>query len=117
MEWEVIVNQLIDLLLPTLATVLTGFLTYIGARLKTAYENKVTTETAKTVIENVVKCVQQTYKDLEGPAKLEKAVDQASEILASKGITITDAEITMLIESAVYGLKQGISTETKQITE
>lgn len=113
MDWTVLVNQLIDILLPILATFLTGLFTYLGTKLKAAYEQKVKTETAETVIKNVVKFIQQTCKDLDGEAKLKKAISEASIILLSKGIELTDVEITMLIESAVYGLKEGMTkTET-----
>ena len=107
MDWTAITNQLIDLLLPILATFLTGLFTYIGTRLKKIYEEKVNTETAKTVVENAVRYVEQVYKDLHGKEKLEKAIEQVSQVLESKGITITDTEIYMLIESAVYGLNEG----------
>lgn len=107
MDWSEIVNQLIQILLPVLATFLTGLFTYIGTRLKNAYEQKVNTETAKVVVENAVRFVEQVYKDLHGKEKLEKAVEQVSQILASKGINLSEAEINMLIESAVYGLNEG----------
>lgn len=107
MDWSEIVNQLIQILLPVLATFLTGLFTYIGTRLKNAYEQKVNTETAKVVVENAVRFVEQVYKDLHGKEKLEKAVEQVSQVLASKGINLSEAEINMLIESAVYGLNEG----------
>ena len=107
MDWTTITNQLVDLLLPILATFLTGLFTYIGTRLKKIYEEKVNNETAKIVVENAVRYVEQVYKDLHGKEKLEKAIEQVSQVLESKGITITDAEIYMLIESAVYGLNEG----------
>lgn len=110
MDWTVLVNQLIDILLPILATFLTGLFTWIGTKLKAVYEQKVQTETAEAVVKNVVKFIQQTCKDLDGEAKLKKAISEASTILASKGITLTETEINMLIESAVYGLKEGIVT-------
>ena len=75
--------------------------------MKSAYEQKVNTETAKVVVENAVRFVEQVYKDLHGKEKLEKAVEQVSQILASKGINLSEAEINMLIESAVYGLNEG----------
>ena len=109
MEWSEVVNQLIQILLPILATFLTGLFTYIGTRLKSAYEQKVNTETAKVVVENAVRFVEQVYKDLHGKEKLEKAVEQVSQILASKGINLSEAEINMLIESAVYSLKSGLT--------
>ena len=118
MDWTILVNQLIDILLPILATFLTGLFTYLGTRLKAAYEQKVKTETAETVIKNVVKFVQQTCKDLDGDAKLKKAISEASTILLSKGIELTETEINMLIESAVYGLKEGMTkTETLVVPE
>lgn len=118
MDWTVLLNQLIDILLPILATFLTGLFTYLGTKLKAAYEQKVQTETAETVIKNVVKFIQQTCKDLDGEAKLKKAISEASTILASKGIELTETEINMLIESAVYGLKEGMTkTETLIVPE
>ena len=107
MEWQELGNELVQILLPILATFLTGFFTYVGARLKNAYETKVNTETTKAVVDNAVRFVEQVYKDLKGKEKLEKAVVQVNEILTAKGIKITEAEINMLIESAVFGLNQG----------
>lgn len=117
MDWTELLNQLIDILLPILATFLTGLFTYLGTKLKAAYEQKVKTETAETVVKNVVKFIQQTCKDLDGEAKLQKAISEASTILASKGIELTDTEINMLIESAVYGLKEGLKQEETVLEE
>lgn len=114
MDWATIGNQLIDILLPVLATFLTGLFTYIGTKLKSAYEKKVNTETAKAVVEDVVKFVEQVYTDIHGKEKLQKAIEQASIILQNKGISISEAEINMLIESAVYGLNEGLNTEQKE---
>ena len=107
MENNEILNQFIQILLPILATFLTGVFTYIGNRLKKAYEEKVNNDTAKAVVEDAVKFVEQVYTDLKGKEKLELATNQVAEVLASKGIKITAAEINMLIESAVYGLNEG----------
>ena len=102
-----ILNQIIQILLPILATALTALFTYIGTALKRAYEEKINNETAKAIVNDAVKFVEQVYSDLSGKEKLEKATQQVSEILQSKGINITPAEINMLIESAVYGLNEG----------
>ena len=107
MENNEILNQFIQILLPVLATAITALFTYIGTALKKAYEEKINNETAKTVVTDAVKFVEQVYTDLSGREKLEKATAQVSEILQSKGIKITPAEINMLIESAVYGLNEG----------
>lgn len=120
MNWTEVLNQIIQILLPVLATVLTAVGTYVATRIKTLYTNKVNDETTKKVIESTVKFVEQVYKDLDGTEKLKKAIEQASEILQSKGINITDAEINMLIESAVYGMNQASKTkdsEKQKLTE
>ena len=106
MENNEILNQFIQILLPILATFLTGLFTYIGNRLKKVYEEKVNNETAKAVVEDAVRFVEQVYTDLNGKEKKQKATEQVAEVLASKGIKITSAEINMLIESAVYGLNE-----------
>ena len=64
MDWATLGNQLLDILLPVLATFLTGLFTYIGTRLKKVYEEKVNTETAKNVVEDAVRFVEQVYTDL-----------------------------------------------------
>ena len=87
MEGNEILNQILQIVLPILATFLTGLFTYIGTRLKKVYEEKVNTETAKTVAEDAVRFVEQVYKDLHGKEKLEKATAQVAEVLQSKGIT------------------------------
>lgn len=107
MEGNEILNQFIQILLPILATAITALFTYIGTALKKAYEEKINNETAKTVVTDAVKFVEQVYTDLDGKSKLQKATEQVSEVLASKGIKISAAEINMLIESAVYGLNEG----------
>lgn len=116
MEGNEIINQFIQILLPMLATFLTGIFTYIGNRIKRVYVEKANNETAKVVIENAVKFVEQVYSNLNGPEKLQKALSEAQAILEEKGIKITQTELNMLIEAAVYGLNEGIN-EYKQVQE
>lgn len=111
MDWMSILNECLDIILPAIASVIAVLFGVLGAKLKSVYDTKIKTDTAKTVVDDVVKFVQQVYKDLDGPEKLQKALTEASTILNEKGISISDTELNMLIESAVYGLKQGI-TET-----
>lgn len=113
---EETINQIVQILLPVLATFLTAVFTYIGNKMKTTYEQKANQQITQEVIKNVVKYVEQVYVDIKGPEKLQKAVSQTSSILAEKGIKISEAEITMLIESAVYGLNEGLKPK-KEIVE
>ena len=111
MENQDAINQFIQILLPVLATFLTAVFTYLGNRIKTSYEQKANQQVTEQVIKSVVNYVEQVYVNIKGPEKLQKALEQASLILSEKGIKITDAEIYMLIESAVYGLNAGLKTE------
>ena len=104
MDKEVI-NQFLEILMPILATFLTAAFTYLGNKIKNTYETKLKNETAKTIVDDTVRYIQQVYKDLNGTEKLEKAIEKAQEVLKSKGIILTDVEINMLIESSVYTLK------------
>ena len=113
MDWLTILNQCLDILLPAVASIISVLLGVLAAKIKTAYDNKVQDEIVRTIVESVVRWAQQVYEDCDGPEKLQAALQKASDILNEKGITISDEELNMLIESAVYGLKQGItSTET-----
>lgn len=115
-----IINQFLQILMPILATVLTAVFTYLGNKIKNAYETKLKNETAKTIVDDTVRYVQQVYKDLNGTEKLQKAIEKAQEVLAEKGIILTDVEINMLIESSVFTLKNILmepKEETVQVEE
>ena len=51
-----------------------------------------------------------TYK------KLRKAIEQATLLLNEKGISVSEVELKTLIESAVYGLKQGLAKKDAEAT-
>ena len=111
MDWMSILNQCLDILLPAIASVIAVIFGVIGAKIKQLYNSKVQDETVKTVVDSVVRWAQQVYKEAEGSEKLQAALEKASAILNEKGITVSETELNTLIESAVYGLKQG-TTET-----
>ena len=115
MDWLTILNQCLDILLPAIATVISVLLGVLAAKIKTTYNNKVQDETVRTIVESVVRWTQQVYEDCDGPEKLQAALQKASDILNEKGITVSESELNMLIESAVYGLKQGVTVETPLI--
>lgn len=81
--------------------VLTAIAGFLGAQFKRIYENKINDDLKKKIVKTCVKAVEQMYHDLSGTEKYEKAVESISEMLAAKGIEITDLEIRMLIEAAV----------------
>lgn len=115
MDWLTILNQCLDILLPAVASVISVLLGVLAAKIKTTYDNKIQDEIVRTIVESVVRWAQQVYEDCDGPEKLQAALQKASDILNEKGITVSESELNMLIESAVYGLKQGVTVETPLI--
>ena len=91
-------------LLEVLGVVLAGIATFIGIKVK----EYVNTQVKKDVVESTVKYVEQIYKDLHGEEKLAKAKEKALGWLKEKGITISDTELEILIESAVSGFNKGL---------
>ena len=74
---------------------------YVGLWVKNLADKYVNDKTKKAVAKTVVQFVEQVYKDLHGEDKLNAALATASEMLAEKGITVTDLEMRVLIEAAV----------------
>lgn len=114
MDWMSLLNQCLDIILPSVAAVIAVIFGVIGTKIKQVFDAKLQTDTAKTIVADVVKFVQQVYKDADGSEKLQKALAEASTVLNQKGISVSETELNMLIESAVYALKHG--NETPVIT-
>lgn len=81
--------------------------TAIGLGVKWLYKNtigdKIKIETAKEIAALVVKYTEQVWTDLHGEKKLEKALEAFSEMLAEKGITISELEMRVYLEAALAG--------------
>ena len=90
-----------------LGTVVTCLFGYIGLKAKQVYTKYVDNQVKQDVVNSTVNYVEQVYKDIHGKEKLQKAKEKVTEILTEQGIKITDADLEMLIESAVYGLNAG----------
>ena len=88
----------------------------IGYQVKKLYKKFVDTEEKASVVASTVQYVEQVYKDIHGEEKLEKAMQRASELLAEKGIMITNDELETLIESAVNGFNNGYRFEKSGVT-
>lgn len=81
--------------------IVTAVVGWLAIVVKKIYNKVVNDKTKESVVKTVVKAVEQIYKDLHGEEKLNKALEAASEMLLEKGITVSDLELRMLIESAV----------------
>jgi len=71
----------------------------LGTWIGSMYKKYINDKTKEAVVRVCVKAVEQLYKDLHGQDKYNKAVEAIVEMLTIKGITITELEIKMLIES------------------
>lgn len=100
-----------------LYSVLTAIAGYLGIVVKNLYQKYVNDKTKKDVVKTCVSAVEQLYKDLHGEEKYGKAVEAAADMLAEKGITITELEIRMLIEAAVSEFNNAFASESEDVTE
>lgn len=80
---------------------LTAIAGYLGIVAKNLFTKYVNDKTKEAVAKTAVKFVEQVYKDLHGEDKLNAALNAASEMLAEKGITVSQLEMRVLIEAAV----------------
>lgn len=113
-------------ILYTLITAIAGF---FATAVRSLYKKYVNNKTKQDVVKTVVKAVEQLYKDLHGEDKLNKALENASDMLAIEGITVSEFELRMLIEAAVGefnevfnkkettkpGTEEGIEEETQNV--
>ena len=92
--------------MPYVITIVTALLGYVSVAIKNKISKKLDTQTKQEVARATVEYVEQVYQALGGAEKLQKAIEQARLILQEKGISITEVELKMLLESAVYGMNK-----------
>ena len=84
-----------------LYTIVTAVAGYIGIVIKNVVVKYFNDKTKQSVAKTAVKFVEQVYKELHGEEKLNAAIAAASEMLAEKGIGVSELEMRVLIEAAV----------------
>lgn len=82
-------------------TVVMAIAGYIGIVIKNLATKYINDKTKRDVAKTAVQFVEQVYKDLHGEEKLNAAFTAASEMLAEKGIVVSDLEMRVLLEAAV----------------
>jgi hypothetical protein len=97
--------------LQLLYAIITAIAGYIGIVIKNLVTKYLNDKTKLAVAKTAVQYVEQVYKDLHGEDKLMQALGAASEMLAEKGITITDLEMRVLIEAAVAEFNKAFESE------
>lgn len=95
-----------------LYAVLTAIAGYVGIVVKNLYEKYANDHTKKEVVRIAVQAVEQLYKELHGEEKLEKALIAATEMLETKGISISEIELRMLIEATVAEFNEAFKKES-----
>ena len=95
--------------------IITGIFAYLGVQAKAIVEKYLNDKTKKDVAKTVVGAVEQVYKDLHGDEKLNKALASASEMLAEKGIIVTELEMRMLIEAAVSEFNKAFENKEETV--
>lgn len=99
-----------------LYTVLTALFGYFGIVAKKYFDKWFDTKEKKEIAKEVVKFTEQVYKTLHGQEKLNKAMEAMSQMLAEKGINITELEMKVLLEAAVAEFNEAFK-KPEEVTE
>lgn len=105
---EDLIAQLMPSVISIAVACLTAIAGYVGNAIKKYIEEKANTEMKRRVVETTCRYVEQIFKDLDGPSKLEKAKENILLQLKEKGVPITDLEMNVLIESTVNSFKDAV---------
>lgn len=100
--------------LQLLYMIITAIAGYIGIVVKNLVTKYINDKTKRAVAKSAVRFVEQVYKDIHGEEKLREALRAASDMLAEKGITITDLELRVLVEAAVLEFNKAFDEPTEE---
>lgn len=120
--WTNIINFLNEYgILSMVITAVVGAVgTALGLFFKRLYTNtigdKIKFDTVKEIARVVVKFVEQVYKDIHGEEKLDKALEAFAEMLNNKGITISELEMRVYLESALAEFNEAFNKEINKET-
>ena len=122
--WTNIINFLNEYgILSMVITAVVGAVgTALGLFFKRLYTNtigdKIKLDTVEKIARVVVKFVEQVYKDIHGEEKMEEALKAFAEMLNNKGITISELEMRVYLESALAEFNEAFNKEiNKEISE
>lgn len=118
MFWELYGDIIVDAIVGLATTALTAVAAYLAAKVKAYFDKKDKNETIEKIIKTAVQAGEQMYKDFHGEEKLNLVLEGASEMLAEKGINVSEFELKWMIESAVGEFNDVFnSTSTDKDTE
>lgn len=120
---EAVINFLNEygILSMIITAAVTGIGTALGLFVKKLYKNtignKIEVETIKEIAGLVVKYTEQVWTNIHGNEKLDKALEAFSEMLGQKGITISELEMRVYLESALAGFNNAFTkSATTEVT-
>lgn len=120
--WSNVINFLNEygILAGIIGTTMTAIGGTFAMLFKWLYKNtigdKIKLDTIKEIARVVVKFVEQVYKDIHGEEKLDKALEAFAEMLNNKGITISDLEMRVYLESALAEFNEAFNKEINKET-
>ena len=83
----------------------------LGYAAKQIYKNLVTDQQKEAIAKTAARCVEQVWKTIHGPEKMEMALQYAETLLAKKGIKFDAEEMSILIEAAVAEFNEAFKKE------
>lgn len=92
----------------------TGFGLFAKWIYKKTIGDKIEVETIEKIASLVVKYTEQVWKDIHGEEKLGKALEAFSDMLDKKGITISELEMRVYLESALAGFNNAFNKEKSE---
>lgn len=98
-------------------TIITAILGYLGITIKGLIAKYLEDKTKREVVRSCVRAVEQMYKDLHGEEKVTHVAKYVTDILATKGIEISDSEIRVLLEQFVQEMNAELNKGVKVIEE
>ena len=83
----------------------------LGWAAKQIYKRFITDQQKEAIAKTAARCVEQVWKTIHGPEKMEMALQYAETLLAKKGIKFDAEEMSILIESAVAEFNEAFKKE------
>lgn len=103
-----LINQVAGNIIQTFLAILVAYLGIAGKRL---YQKYINTEMKKIIVKDCVKAVEQIYTDIHGNDKKAQCENYIVQLLYENGITITQNELDVMIESAVQELNKTLKDD------
>lgn len=98
---EILIDFVNNYGMEIIAAVATAIAGFLGAMIKDMANKFLNDKTKQEIAKIVVQGIEQCYQTLSGPEKLQKAIENATQMLNEKGITVTEVELRMLLENAL----------------